>query len=328
MSLHLHHFDPADVSPEFMIDREEDLGWLLGTYGSYFDAIEQGTLADSARQIACLTGDKGMGKSILAMRLIHELRKKYSSSTLFVSVDCRRANGARGLVASIASGLVNEISTFETLAEVGGKPLPAWLGKLAGVLSTVAHADTASTKTLHQQVTTYKAVFKLGGQHMLRALKAEYDISLEREKKDITTLDTTTRFDVDRLVMLTIRFLQDIRTAGLRVFLLVDNVDELQHEYWDDDARKSTLATVKRVLTLADAPIAMLLCMRTYFKSIFPRAVGERHADPEPSSRRSCSRSSSTGSVWRARPRSAPCEPAPRERSSPISPGGRRRRSP
>src|SRR5262249_9175357 len=40
------------------------------------------------------------------------------------------------------------------------------------------------------------------------------------------------------------------------------------------EARKNAQATVKRVLTLADAPIAMLLCMRTYFQSILPRAVG------------------------------------------------------
>src|SRR5262249_60098807 len=115
---------------------------------------------------------------------------------------------------------------------------------------------------------------KLGGQHMLRALKAEYDISLEREKREIDALETTVTFDVDRLLTLTTKLFQDIRTAGMRVFLLVDNVDELQQEYWDEEARKNAQATVKRVLTLAEAPIAMLLCMRTYFQSILPRAVG------------------------------------------------------
>ncbi len=70
------------------------------------------------------------------------------------------------------------------------------------------------------------------------------------------------------------RLFQDIRTAGFRVFVLVDNVDELQQEYWNDEARRNAQATVKRMLTLAEAPIALLLCMRTYYQAILPRAVG------------------------------------------------------
>ena len=41
-------------------------------------------------------------------------------------------------------------------------------GKLAGVLSTLAHADAASAKTLHQQLSVHRATLKLGGQQMLR----------------------------------------------------------------------------------------------------------------------------------------------------------------
>lgn len=269
----LNHFDPSDISPDVMIDREEDGAWLRENFESYFDAIERRTLNDAAKRIVCVTGDKGIGKSILAAKVIQDLRRKYSGSTLFVSVDCRSTNGARGVVASIASGLVNEISSFESIA-AGGSPFPAWLQRLATVLSTVAHADKASSKVLHQQLTQHKATLKLGGQQMLRALKAEFDISIEREKKEVDALETSIDFDVDRLLSLTTKLFQDIRNAGLRVFVLIDNIDELQHEYWDDGARKNTQATVKSVLRLTDAPIAMLLCMRTYFQNILPRAVG------------------------------------------------------
>ncbi len=272
--MNLNHFDPSDISPDVMVDREDDVAWLGDKFESYFDAIEQRTLNDAAKRIVCVTGDKGIGKSILAAKVIRQLRRKYSSSTLFVSVDCRSTNGARGVIASIASGLVQEIASFAPVAAVGGKPFPEWVQALTSVLSTVAHADTASSKTLHQQLSVKKATLKLGGQLMLRMLKAEFDISTEREKKDIDALEATVTFDVDRLLMLTIKLFEDLRAAGIRVFLLVDNVDELQHEYWDEDARKSTLTTVKSVLRLADAPIAMLLCMRTYFQTILPRAVG------------------------------------------------------
>lgn len=270
----LNHFDPSDLSPDVMVDREDDVAWLRENFESYFDAIEQRALNDAAKRIVCVTGDKGIGKSILAAKVQQELRKKYSASTLFVPVDCRSTNGARGVLASIASGLVNEIATFAPIAAASRRPFPAWLEKLTAVLSTVAHADVASSKTLHQRLAVHKEVLKAGGQLMLRTLKAEFDVSLEREKRELDALETTVTFDVDRLLLLTIKLFEDIRAAGWRVFLLIDNVDELQHEYWDEDARKNTQATVKRVLRLTEAPIAVLLCMRTYFQSILPRAVG------------------------------------------------------
>jgi hypothetical protein len=282
----LNHFDPSDIAPDVLVDREDDVSWVRSNFESYFDAIEQRTLNDAAKRIVCVTGDKGIGKSIVAAKVVHELRRKYSGSTLFVSVDCRGTNGARDVIASVASGLVNEIATFAPVVAAGGKPFPPWLQALARVLSTVAHADAASRKTLHQQLSLHKAALRLGGQLMLRALKAEFDISIEQETRDVEALETTVTFDVDRLLMLTTKLFEDIRAAGMRVFLLIDNVDELQHEYWDEDARKNTQATVKRVLRLCDAPIAMLLCMRTYFQSILPRAVGVPHPlEPLPSAR-------------------------------------------
>jgi hypothetical protein len=48
----LDHFDPADISPDVMIDREDDLRWLKGNFESYFDAIEQGKLTHAAKRIA------------------------------------------------------------------------------------------------------------------------------------------------------------------------------------------------------------------------------------------------------------------------------------
>jgi hypothetical protein len=284
--LFLNHFDPSDIAPDVLIDREDDVSWILSNFESYFDAIEQHKLNVDAKRIVCVTGDKGIGKSILAAKVVQELRKKYSGSTLFVSVDCRGTTGVRNVVASIASGLLKEIADFAPIVAAGGKPFPPWFEALARVLSNLAHADDASRKTLHEQLSDHKATLKLGGQLMLRALKTEFDLSIERETRDVVGLETKVNFDVDRLLTLTTRLFEDIRAAGMRVFLLVDNVDELQHEYWDEKARENTQATVKRVLKLCDAPIAMLLCMRTYFQSILPRAVGEPHKlEPLPPAR-------------------------------------------
>jgi Cdc6-like AAA superfamily ATPase len=277
----LNHFDPSDISPRVLIDREDEAAWLRESFETYFDAIERHELDDGARRIVCVTGDKGIGKSILAAKVIADLKRQYSGSTLFVSVDCRRTNGARGVLADIASGLAREIESFRS--GVSGSPCPEWLEHLARVLTTIAHADEASSKVLQQRVSAHKAVLKLGGQQMLRLLKAEFDVSVEREKKDVEALETTIKFDVHRLLALTTTLFEDIRQAGLRVFVLLDNVDELQHEYWDEDARQNTRATVKSVLRLVDAPIAMLLCMRTYFQTALPRAVGSpRQLEPLP----------------------------------------------
>ncbi len=274
----LNHFDPADISPDLLVDREEDVAWLRSNFESYFDAIEQHTLEPAARRIVGLTGEKGAGKSIVAAKVVQELRKKYSGSTLFASVDCRSANGARGVVARIASSLLAEIAEFTPVVAAAGTPFPAWLLPLTSVLSNVAHADSANRKTLRQQMSLHKTALKVGGQLTQRALSAEFQLSFEQELRASDAFETTVNFDVDRVMELAAKLFQDIRNAGMRVFLLVDNVDELQHEYWDEGRRSSTLATVKSVLKLTEAPIAVLLCMRTYFQGVLPRVAGQPHS--------------------------------------------------
>ena len=225
-AMFLNHFDPSDTSADLLVDRDEDVAWFRSAFESYFDAIEGHTLGPTARRIVCMTGDKGAGKSIVAEKVVQELRKKYSGSTLFVSVDCRSANGARGAVADIASGLLSEIAEFTPIVAAAGTPFPAWLLPLTSVLSAVAHADNASRKTLRQQMTLHRAALKVGGQITQRMLSAEFQLSAEQELRSSDAIETTVNFDVDRLISLTATLFQDIRNAGMRVFLLVDNVDE------------------------------------------------------------------------------------------------------
>lgn len=271
----LQHFDPADISPESMVDREVDVDWVEGNFAAYLDAIEQGTVDVLSRRVVAVTGDKGIGKSILAQKVVSRLRARYSSSTFFVQVDCRGATGARGVIASVARGLTSEVTEFLRLQKLApaSASLPVGMAEAISVLSTVAHADEASARNLHQQLVAFKEAVKFGGSGMLTLLKAEFDISLERKREQIDALEAKVVFDVDRLVRLTLKLFEDIRKAGYRIFLLIDNLDELQHEYWDDGLRTTALATVKSVLRLTEGPVAMLLCMRTYFQSVLPRVV-------------------------------------------------------
>ena len=137
----LNHFDPSDISPSLMIDREQEVARVQEKFESYFDAIEQHKLSVDAKRIVCVTGQKGIGKSILAAKVVQELRKKYSGSTLFVSVDCRSATGVRGLLARMASGLVEEIATFNPSSRRVGRPFPR------GSRTSPASSPTSRTQT-------------------------------------------------------------------------------------------------------------------------------------------------------------------------------------
>jgi Cdc6-like AAA superfamily ATPase len=263
----LHHFDPRDTSPDLLINRSEELETLEEAFTSYFDEIGSLRLGPDAQCVRSLTGEKGCGKSILAAKLVKKLRKKYSADTLFVAVDCRGIGGVRGVLGSIASGLVSEIAEIAEIAEIE----PA-IRALAWILSTVTHVDTASIKNLNQQILQHKSAFKsaLKGQGSLKALKtlsAEFDISFERTETEIKTLqaETTVTFDTDRLLNLTLNVFEAIRKANYRVFLLIDNLDELQHEYGTEEELTATAKTINRILRLCEAPIAMLFCMRSYF---------------------------------------------------------------
>ena len=151
--LHLHHFDSAEIRPEAVVNRRDDLEYLTGGFASYFDAIRSLELDHTARWIVAVTGDKGMGKSILAHRLIAELRQKYSGDTVFARVDCRSRGGVRDLLAGIASSIVDEVKDLQ----VGDELVHA-----ARFLSTIAHADEAASKVIHERLRSTEAASKLG----------------------------------------------------------------------------------------------------------------------------------------------------------------------
>jgi hypothetical protein len=269
----LFHFNPADVSPELLVNRESVSSWLVDGYELYLKGCRNQSLATSAGHTMCLTGEKGMGKTILANRVVRELRRTWSGDTLFLPIDCRKHRSLREVVGEIALRAQEELSELQK----AGAKIPKGLVETAGILVEVTRSDRSELKVIQEKLSRFRAALQLGGKkELLSLLQVNFGISLEHELKDMSSLTGVVDFDIPRLIRMIHAFFSDIRETGLLVFLLLDNVDELRHDYRDDEARRTVRDEAEWVLSLHEAPIAMLVCMRSYFAGVLPRALAHR----------------------------------------------------
>lgn len=267
----LPYFDPTEAAPRLLINREDELKWLRTRLLDYLRRTED--KAYTGRPLA-LIGEKGVGKTILAAAVLDSLKHEpnIGKHTLFLRVDCRRARSGRDVLTEIAQGLVESLAVEQKL---DAKSPLAGLLDAARILRTLCNFVDAELKTVHEHLLQYKAALGLkGDRKLLGSLAVDFGISLERSEKHLTTLEGKLRFDDRRLARALGALFADIRGQGLHVVLHLDNIDELRHEGYQDEAvRGQTRHDVETVLSLIDAPIALLLCMRTYFAGSLPREV-------------------------------------------------------
>ncbi len=261
-------FDPSDNDPRHLVGRDRDRRWLRELLSRYL-----GLEGPPTGRAVCLSGEKGVGKSILTRSVLEELRADHSSRTLFLSVDCRSCHERRGVLSAVANAIVRELDSLRrATADVPG-PLLA----NAQLLSTIARFDDCSLQVAHEQVRQYKVATELsGGRNLLGVLKLQFGLSLELTDKQVQSLSGAVRFDDQGLLDALDALFRDIRGQGFDVVLYLDNIDELRHEYRTDELREKVRRDVEGILSLTRSPIALVLNVRTYYSGVVPREIGNR----------------------------------------------------
>lgn len=259
------HLDASDVEPKQMIGRARDGQWLRDLLARYLDAGDH----DASRS-ACLVGEKGIGKSILARSVFDELRTRFAASTIFVVVDCRSCHSWRGVISEVANAVVGELNSLQSASADVGDALMA----TAQLLRALIRLDHVDLQSAHAQTLQFQAATGLrGGREMLQSLKLNFGVSLGLNPVQIRSLMGTVRFDDAGLTDALTALFRDLRSHGFNAVVLLDNLDELRHEYRDTVARDHVRAEVDGVLRLRAAPIALVLTMRDYFAGVIQRSI-------------------------------------------------------
>ncbi|MFH1465776.1 MAG: AAA family ATPase [Pseudomonadota bacterium] len=256
-------FDPFDMNPWLLCDRDGEREGLKGALSAWLQASCDGSVGG---QTWAITGGKGVGKSILTRAILRDLKEAHSAGVLFATVDCRRARSWREVLALVAAELVRELGDLQRV----GLALPPGALDTARVVSTLSALDAAQLKEAHERVRQFKAAASMGGA-VHKLLSAEFDISVERSEREIRALEGAVTFDEHRLGRLIEALFRDLRSASLACVLYLDNVDELDHDYHDAEARRRVRREVEGILKLRDAPVGLVLNLRSYFMGVLPR---------------------------------------------------------
>ncbi len=255
--------NPAATDPRLIVNREHERRWLSGSLQQYL-----GNNDPENGRAYCVSGGKGVGKSILTRRVLDELRQVHSATTVFIEVDCRRCQSRRTVVARIAQGLLKELNSLKVKPE---------LLSTAHILATIANFDSAKLKIVHQHIVQHRRAARLAGERsLLNFLALNFDISFDRTEKQQKALEGDVRFDAHRLLGALIELFHDVRRQGLHIVVYLDNIDELDHAAYRSEERREAVRTESEgLLELYAAPIALVLNMRTYYTDVLPRAISK-----------------------------------------------------
>ncbi len=271
IQMYIPFFEPSAVDPSLLHNRQNELAWLVDPISTY--------LRDSARVTRrslsfCVTGEKGVGKTILTKAALQEVRNRFSEHAIFVEADCRLLHTAKDVIDALARSVVFQLEEYRSKYP---KDVPSELMDTAQILNTLTRFDEIEMKEAHQHVLQFKAAASLKGDHIfLKALKLDFGIEVTRSINVSRDLTGKVRFDELRLCKLLAALFEEIRRAGIEVVVFVDNMDEIHHEYLKEGEREKARHETTTLLQLRDAPIIFVVAMRTYYKGILPREMTNR----------------------------------------------------
>ncbi len=262
-----NYLAPADVNPWLMVNREEQRARFARDIRQYL-TLENPTEG----RTWVVIGTKGVGKSIFTRAVLKDLQEKISSTTLFVTVDCRRQQTWKRVLAAIARETYRELFDLQRTSI----KIPSGLLETAHIVSEIATFDTAETKHVQQRLlSSTQAVHFKGTQKVLQTLSFSFNLDLKRSESDIRSLTGTIQVDEPKLTDTLHALFEDIQEAGLRTLVYLDNIDELEHDYIDQQTLPRQKHDIEGLLRLSKAPVAFVLNMRTYFSRVLRREIDD-----------------------------------------------------
>ena len=185
-------------------------------------------------------------------------------------MDCRDFPTGKAAIDAIAKSIVEALDDLKST----GTPVTNELMSTAQVLAAITRFDNAELKEVRQHLLQFKAAASLKGeQALLRVLKLDFQISIERSSSTSVELTGKVLFDEMRLCKALAALLEDIRRSDIDIVLYIDNMDELSHHFQKPEEREKARRDTEILLGLNKARIVFIVNMRTYYSGILPREI-------------------------------------------------------
>jgi Cdc6-like AAA superfamily ATPase len=269
--MYIPFFKPDAIEPGLLYNRQTELAWLVDSISTY---LKDGN-RDARRSLSfCVSGEKGVGKTILTKAALQKVRNEYSDRAIFVEADCRNLHTAKDIIDTLAQSVVYQLEEYRSAFP---DEIPSELMDTAQILNTLTRFDEIELKEVHQHVVQFKAAASLKGDHVfLKALKLDFGIEVTRSSSASKELIGKVRFDELRLCKLLAALFEQIRRSGIDVVVYIDNIDEINHNYLKEGERDKARHETSILLRLSEAPVIFIVAMRTYYLGILPREMTNR----------------------------------------------------
>lgn len=264
----LQHFNAFDVNPAVFVNREAERERLQSLIEAWLG--ERGVVEGCA---VCVVGDKGAGKSILTRAVLNrvQMNRQFVTNTLVLTVDCRRERTRRAVFTRLAQEALDALDKLRS----NTVEVPRELLEMCKVLRTLSMmAPSSKLQSVYEHLDLFKGAAGFKGSVLLATLALDFNITLETSRKAQQTFTGEVTFDDEWMLHAVVAFFKDLLKGGFRVVVYVDNVDELRHhDYRDEAARRLTRSDAEALLGLKDAPVALVLNMRTYYVGMLRREI-------------------------------------------------------
>ena len=237
---------PLSVDPGDLVDRDRERAYLLSILEDYRNTAIEANEPSAREARILISGERGVGKSILTRRVIDEFEKKHPHQVIAVTIDSRSLP-YRAVLAELAKALVAKVLPEATEHRKELLPLLELVRMLANN-SQIQKSQVESIQTKYQSTAGVSANALLG---------LEGAFTWEQTRQIGTGLQTTQTVTDNLLHAVIERLLGELAKSPWLVVVFYDDLDQALAGTDGDEI----LAVFRRVLDIR--PCIALVHVRT-----------------------------------------------------------------
>lgn len=255
MPVYTRALDPGLLNEALFVNRKREMREL----DDYLQARVRDP--DVYQDCSLVTGERGIGKSILTRAALARLKEQLGGHVAFIRVEgSRQPDGFRGLLRDVLNELRTELEGLDKAESERALRTPEQVYRQIDALASLARYARVTAMRVQQTLEKYELSAELRTPKAFgHLLGTRFGVSLEQQDRQSLTLEE--EFDDETFRVALCRILAELRQHRQKVVIFVDDLDQV---YGVESTRiEQTDAMLKHIKQITDC--FLVVNLRDYY---------------------------------------------------------------
>ena len=214
-------FNPGDIDPVHFVDRKEKEKELYDTLQSWLQDPEK---FDGA---CLITGERGIGKSMLTHQVINRLRGSFSGNVaIVIAKGATETDGFKGLLLNILLELKSELKSLDSSTQNKYEKIPEDIYKQIGFLEELARHKKVTIRRVKETLKKFNYSLSVSQPPQLPSFIAGR-LGYSAERSDRDSLEMEEEFDLYTLRESLCQIFDELKKHRQKVVVFIDDLDQV-----------------------------------------------------------------------------------------------------